>query len=72
MVSRLLDREAWSGPLGIARIVCILSATWVFFWGLASVVGLTAYSYKIYFPMTIMFASLAFLGGYQMGRAKRL
>jgi hypothetical protein len=71
MVSRLLDREAWSGPLGVARIAGLVSATWVFFWGLASVVGLTAYSYKIYFPMTIMLVSLAFLGGYQMGHVKR-
>jgi hypothetical protein len=66
-----MDREMWSGPLGMARIVSLISATWVFFWGLASVIGLTAYSYKIYFPMTIMLVSLAFLGGYQMGQSKR-
>jgi hypothetical protein len=72
MVSRLLDREAWSGPLGVARIVAILSATVVLVWSVASLVGLTTYSYKIYFPMTIMLVSLAFLGGYQMGHAKRL
>ena len=68
----MLDRRVWSGPLGVARIVGIVSATWVFLWGLASVFGLTAYSYKIYIPITFMLASLAFLAGYQMGQGKKL
>jgi len=55
----------------MARIAGVLSATWVFVWALASVVGLTPYSGKIYIPTTLMLASLAFLAGYQMGRAKR-
>jgi hypothetical protein len=66
-----MDREMWSGPLGMVRIVGLVSATWVFFWALAGVVGLTAYSYKIYIPMTFMLTSLAFLGGYEMGQSKR-
>lgn len=72
MVSRLLDREAWSGPLGMARIVGMLSATWVIVWSVASVVGLITWSAKIFVPIAIMMASVAFLYGYQMGQAKRL
>jgi hypothetical protein len=68
----LLDRSSWSGPLGMARVVGILSSTLVVVWSVASVIGLAAFSAKIFVPIGIMLASVAFLTGYQMGQAKRL
>jgi hypothetical protein len=66
-----LDRRSWSGPLGLARIVGILSATWVLVWSMAGILGLASFSAKIFVPMGIMLACVAFLAGYQMGHANR-
>ena len=68
----LLDRRSWTGPLGVARIIGILSATWVLVWSVAGMVGLASFSAKIFVPMGIMLAAVAFIAGYQMGQAKRL
>jgi hypothetical protein len=68
----LLDRSSWSGPLGMARIVGILSSTLVVVWSVASVIGLATFSAKIFVPIGIMLAAVAFIYGYQMGQAKRL
>jgi hypothetical protein len=71
MVSRLFDRKAWSGPLGIARIVGVLSATWLIVVSFAGVVGLTSYSAgKVLLPMLLTVSSIAFMYGYQMGQSK--
>jgi hypothetical protein len=71
-VKALLERKTWSGPLGVARIVAILSAIWVMFVSAASLMGVTGYSpSKGDLPMAIMLASLAFLAGYQMGQSRR-
>jgi hypothetical protein len=67
----LLDRRSWTGPLGMARIVGMLSATLVVVWSVASLAGWTDFSAKIFVPIGIMLASVAFLYGYQMGQAKR-
>jgi hypothetical protein len=67
-----MDRKMWSGPVGIARIVCLVSATVVFFGSLAGLVGLTSFSpARIYPVITIMLASMAFMLGHQMGQSKR-
>jgi hypothetical protein len=66
-----MDRRSWTGPLGVARIIGILSATWVLVWSLAGMIGLASFSAKIFVPMGIMLASVAFIAGYQMGQSKR-
>ena len=66
-----LDRRSWSGPLGLARIIGLLSATWVLVWSVAGMIGLATFSAKIFVPMGIMLASVAFLAGYQMGHSNR-
>jgi hypothetical protein len=55
----------------MARIVGMLSATWVIVWSVASVVGLATFSAKIFVPIGIMLAAVAFIYGYQMGQANR-
>jgi hypothetical protein len=68
----LLDRKAWSGPPGVARIAAILSAIWVIVMSAAGLIGVSGYSpAKAAVPLGIMLASLAFLAGYQMGQSKR-
>lgn len=68
----LLERKTWSGPLGVARIVGILSAIWAIVESTASVIGVAGYSpAKAALPTAIMLASLAFLAGYQMGQSRR-
>jgi hypothetical protein len=62
----LLDRKAWEGPLGIARIVLGLSAVWLL---VTVFTGFTAA--KLMLPMVLMMLALGFLGGYQMGQSKR-
>jgi hypothetical protein len=66
-----LERRSWTGALGMARIVGLLSATWVLVWSVAGMVGLASFSAKIFVPMGIMLASVAFLAGYQMGQSNR-
>jgi hypothetical protein len=68
----LLERKTWSGPLGVARIVGILSAIWAIVESAASLIGVAGYTpAKAAIPTAIMLASLAFIAGYQMGQAKR-
>jgi hypothetical protein len=55
----------------MARIVGVLLATWVIVWSVASVIGLITWSAKIFVPIGIMLAAVAFLYGYQIGQAKR-
>ncbi|HXM72361.1 MAG TPA: hypothetical protein VN940_03940 [Candidatus Dormibacteraeota bacterium] len=71
-MKELLERKTWSGALGVARIVAILSAIWVMVVSVASLIGVTGYSpAKADVPMAIMLPSLAFLAGYQMGQSRR-
>ena len=71
-MKELLDRKAWAGPLGIARIVLGLSAIWLLIIGLAALTGLTGFSAaKVMLPMVLMMLALGFLAGYQMGQSKR-
>ena len=68
----LFVRKVWSGPVGVARIVCILSATWLFVMSAASLIGLTGYSPgKLALPLGLMMLSLGFLAGYQVGQSRR-
>ena len=67
-----MDRKTWSGPLGIARIVTLVSATVVIVWSFAGLVGLTNFSpAKIYPLLTITVAAMAFVLGHQVGRSDR-
>lgn len=69
---RLLDRKAWEGPVGIARIVVLLSATWLFVTGLLLVIGVSGWTpARAVLPSEIMLLALGFLFGYQMGLSKR-
>jgi hypothetical protein len=62
----------WSGPVGVVRIVCVLSALWLLVVTLAGLVGLTGYSAeKIVLPAGLMLLSLGFLTGYQVGQSRR-
>lgn len=68
----LVNRKAWEGPLGIARIVLGLSAAWLIVIGVAGLTGLTGFTAaKVMLPMLLMMLALGFLGGYQMGQSKR-
>lgn len=67
-----MDRKVWSGPVGVARIVCLLSALWLFVVGFGGVVGWTGYSVgKTVLPLVLTMASLGFLAGYQLGQSRR-
>ncbi|HYL07301.1 MAG TPA: hypothetical protein VEU76_02055 [Candidatus Udaeobacter sp.] len=66
----LLDRTYWSGPLGIARIVLILSAVWLLIVSAASLLDLMSVS-KAVLPAGIMMVALGFVAGYQMGQTHR-
>ena len=71
-MKRLMERKAWTGPLGIARIVVLLSAIWLFVTGLLGVIGVNGVTpAKAVLPASIMLLALGFVGGYQMGQAKR-
>lgn len=71
-MKRLMERKAWTGPLGIARIVVLLSAIWLFVTGLLEVIGVNGVTpAKAVLPAMIMLLALGFVGGYQMGQAKR-
>jgi uncharacterized membrane-anchored protein len=71
-VRRLIDRKLWTGPLGIARIVLLLSATWLFVTGLLEVIGVTGVTpAKAVLPGSIMLLALGFVGGYQLAQSKR-
>lgn len=72
-MKRLLDRNAWTGPLGVGRIVLLLSAIWLFVTGLLEVIGVNGVTpAKAVLPGSIMLLALGFVSGYQMGQAKRL
>ncbi|GAC1456203.1 MAG: hypothetical protein PVSMB1_05830 [Gemmatimonadaceae bacterium] len=67
-----MDRKVWSGPVGVARIVAILSAIWAFVVSAAGLIGVDGYApEKAALPLGIMLASLGFLAGFQMGQARR-
>jgi hypothetical protein len=68
----LLERKTWSGPVGVARIVAILSAISVIGVSTGGLVGVAGYTpAKAVLPMGFMLASLGFLAGYQMGQSRR-
>ena len=67
-----MDRKMWSGPLGIARIICVLSATVATVLSFAELVGLITLSpAKIYPLMTITLVAMAFVVGHHVGQSKR-
>jgi hypothetical protein len=71
-VRRLLDREAWEGPVGIARIVGLLSATWLLIAGFLMFIDMGGMTpAKLLLPSSIMLVALAFIAGYQMGQSRR-
>jgi hypothetical protein len=67
-----MDLKVWSGPVGVARIVCVVSAIWLLAISFAGVVGWAGYSPgKTVLPLVLTFSSLAFLTGYQLGMTAR-
>ena len=67
-----MDRKMWTGPLGIARIVLLLSATWLFVTGLLEVIGVSGVTpAKAVLPLSIMLLALGFVGGYHLAQSKR-
>jgi hypothetical protein len=71
-MKRLMDRKMWTGPLGIARIVLLLSAIWLFVTGLLQVIGVNGVTpAKAVLPGSIMLLALGFATGYQMAQSKR-
>ena len=67
-----MDRKVWSGPVGVARIVGVVSGIWLVAISFAGVVGWSGYSPgKTVLPLVLTMSSLAFLTGYQLGQTRR-
>jgi hypothetical protein len=62
----LLNREYWSGPVGMARGLSVISATWAI---AAALIGATGA--KLLVPVALMMVGLAFIAGYDLGRKQR-
>ena len=72
-MKRLLNRKVWEGPLGLARIVLILSAIWLMVTSFLVVIGVPgATNGKSVLPLSIMLLALGFVTGYQMGQSRRV
>jgi hypothetical protein len=69
---RLIDRKAWTGPLGIGRMVLLASALWLFVTALLVLIGVPGMTTaKFVLPGSLMMLALGFVGGYQLGQTKR-
>ena len=69
---RLIDRRTWSGPLGVGRIVVLVSAVWLFVTALLALMDVPGVTPgKAVLPESLMLLALGFVGGYQLGASKR-
>jgi hypothetical protein len=59
----LLNREHWSGPVGMARILGMVCAAWTI---AAALVGATGA--RLMVPMFFAVIGVAFVAGYELGR----
>jgi hypothetical protein len=59
----LLNREYWSGPVGMARVLTVICATWTIAAALTGATGA-----RLYVPTSFMMAGLAFIAGHEVGR----
>ncbi len=62
----LLNREYWSGPVGMARILSIVCAIWTI---AAALVGATGS--RLFVPVAFMMVGLAFIAGHDLGRKQQ-
>jgi len=61
----LLNREYWSGPVGMARVLTVVCATWAI---AAALIGATGP--KLFVPVAFMMVGLAFVAGHELGRTQ--
>lgn len=59
----LLNREYWSGPVGMARVLTVVCATWTI---AAALIGATGA--RLFVPVALMMVGLAFIAGHEVGR----
>lgn len=59
----LLNREYWSGLVGMARIFTVVCATWTITAGLIGATGA-----RLFVPTSCMMVGLAFIAGHDLGR----
>ncbi len=62
----LLNREFWSGLVGMARVFTVVCATWTI---AAALVGATGS--KLFVPVSFMMVGLAFIAGHDLGRKQQ-
>jgi hypothetical protein len=60
---KLLNREYWSGPVGMGRVLTIVCATWTIDAGLIGATGA-----RLLVPVACMMVGLAFIAGHDLGR----
>ena len=69
---RLIERRTWSGPLGVGRIVLLVSAVWLFVTALLALMDVPGMTpAKSVLPGSVMMLALGFVGGSQLGQSKR-
>ncbi|HSP08804.1 MAG TPA: hypothetical protein VLU92_04325 [Candidatus Dormibacteraeota bacterium] len=60
---QVLNREYWSGSLGLGRAFTVVCATWTI---VAALVGATGS--RLFVPLACTMVGLAFIAGHNLGR----